>query len=107
MFVLVIAIQNKISIQRTYIHIRDNNTYVSFYKHDQSKYFLLRRKNLTIVKITQKKSKKKNMNGNVTSSIYENRQNEFQIGLMDVVALKVPFALKLLEGDYSNLRYNN
>ena len=47
------------------------------------------------------------MNGNVTSSIYENRQNEFQIGLMDVVALKVPFALKLLEGDYSNLRYNN
>ena len=35
------------------------------------------------------------------SSIYENRQNEFQIGLMDVVALKVPFALKLLEGGYS------
>ena len=55
----------------------------------------------------KKKSKKKNMDGNVTSSIYENRQNEFQIGLMDVVALKVPFALKLLEGDYSNLRYNN
>ena len=54
---------------------------------------------LTIVKIIIKKEQ--------CSSIYENRQNEFQIGLMDVVALKVPFALKLLEGDYSNLRYNN
>ena len=44
----------------------------------------------------KKKSKKKNIDGTVTSSIYENRQNEFQVVLMDVVALKVPFALKLL-----------
>ena len=75
--------------------------------HHKKKSTVVGKKIVAKKKMNKKKSKKKNMNGNVTSSIYENRQNEFQIGLMDVVALKVPFALKLLEGDYSNLRYNN